>query len=391
MSSLLDAQAAIENYKVAQSANVTTTNPDFLGYSGGGGLMQSYDPEGWGTKPMAVRSMGKAAEENRMIPALGQGTMPSYQQPSALDTGMGYVGMATRAAPLVAKGAEYFGYGTMENAQTGAEGTGAAGALQTVGQVGQGALAAYSAYELASGKKKMTPETTFGLAQGVNALLPSLGYSSIPIVNYAAWGKAVNDLGRGLQGQGQRMGGTGGAVVSGVGRGLAGGPADVVTTDTRTQGRIGALMADPTHAANLGMANVWKGNIKEGTKQFFTQPIKDVTGIGTLVCTELHRQGRISPGVLAADGKFGKLILTREEYEWYLGWARPLVRYMQKSHLIASLVSFFMKPVSLHMAGQMGHGKGSFFGRIILNTLRKVCKMRRKYGLYKSAIVSAIF
>ena len=96
--------------------------------------------------------------------------------------------------------------------------------------------------------------------------------------------------------------------------------------------------------------------------------------LGTVVCTELYSQKRITKEVYEADAKFGKQ-MDRHEYEWYLSWARPLVKVMQSSKIISNVVSFFMAPVSKYMAGEMGVGNGSFFGKVNFKILQIICKI----------------
>lgn len=97
---------------------------------------------------------------------------------------------------------------------------------------------------------------------------------------------------------------------------------------------------------------------------------------GTVVCTELYYQGHLTEDEWIADGKFGKQVLTPKEYEWYISWGKPLAAKMKQSKTVNWIVRLFMKPVSIHMAGEMGVGNGSFFGKIILRLLRLICMIR---------------
>jgi hypothetical protein len=100
-----------------------------------------------------------------------------------------------------------------------------------------------------------------------------------PIVQYAAWGKAVNDFGKTLEGSNS-------GAVRAVGRGITGGPADALFTDDTTQGAVAALTADPTHAANKGMDLVWKGDIGGAFDKFFISPIHDLgEKVGCIIVT----------------------------------------------------------------------------------------------------------
>jgi hypothetical protein len=70
--------------------------------------------------------------------------------------------------------------------------------------------------------------------------------------------------------------------------------------------------------------------------------------------------------------------MDKVEYNWYKTWGVPLALRMKKSKLISWVVSFFMKPVSLYMASEMGVGEGSLFGKINFKVLQLVCRWRNK-------------
>jgi hypothetical protein len=99
--------------------------------------------------------------------------------------------------------------------------------------------------------------------------------------------------------------------------------------------------------------------------------------VGTFVCTELYRQGYFGEEIFRADAKFGAQ-MDKIEYSWYKTWGVPLAARMAQSKLLSRIVSWFMKPVSLYMASQMGVGNGSLFGKLNFKILQLVCKWRMK-------------
>jgi RHS repeat-associated protein len=90
---------------------------------------------------------------------------------------------------------------------------------------------------------------------------------------------------------------------------------------------------------------------------------------GTIICTELFRQGLMSKKIYQADQAFGKHL--DEEYplvlKGYYLWARPVVRNMRRSRLFTAVVHSIAKPWYLEMAHMTDKGfKGSFSGKIIM-------------------------
>ena len=99
--------------------------------------------------------------------------------------------------------------------------------------------------------------------------------------------------------------------------------------------------------------------------------ISDLLGdiFGTVICTELHRQGYLTGDIYEADVKFGvwleqNMPLVRRGYQWLAG---PIVRQMQNSKAFTEAVYFFAKPWAEDMAyreGALDHG--NFWGAIIM-------------------------
>jgi len=70
---------------------------------------------------------------------------------------------------------------------------------------------------------------------------------------------------------------------------------------------------------------------------------------GTVICTELHRQGLIDTDFYHAEAKYG-YSLPIEIMEGYRAWAISFVRLMRKSDVLTRIVRFFAQPVLNEMA-----------------------------------------
>lgn len=93
-------------------------------------------------------------------------------------------------------------------------------------------------------------------------------------------------------------------------------------------------------------------------------------GGGKVICTELHRQGRISDEVYASDHAVGLRIAVEQPdvVAGYHLWAIPLVNLMQKSKLVTKAVEPFGKAWANEMHYQeTGKGKSSLLGRLIMS------------------------
>lgn len=67
--------------------------------------------------------------------------------------------------------------------------------------------------------------------------------------------------------------------------------------------------------------------------------IGGVVGGGSVICTELHRQGLISTEQLSFDTEFASLNLSMVVMRGYWFWAKPYVRLMQKNTLAGRLAT----------------------------------------------------
>lgn len=129
---------------------------------------------------------------------------------------------------------------------------------------------------------------------------------------------------------------------------------------------------DPNGNTLFGKVAKLGGTIEE----LAMKPLEDALGwLGesTVICTQLHIQNRISREVFKADGKFGSQ-MDKVEYLWYLSWGTKIAERMKTSKILSSIVAFFFVPISKYMAGEMGVGNGSKFGKICFKTLQFICR-----------------
>lgn len=88
---------------------------------------------------------------------------------------------------------------------------------------------------------------------------------------------------------------------------------------------------------------------------------------GTIICSELYRQGLMSRDIWQADEKWGRMIARQDPdiIRGYRHWAAPVVRLMRRSRLAARVISVLTKPWSYQMAYEAGlWPRGNILGRI---------------------------
>ena len=91
---------------------------------------------------------------------------------------------------------------------------------------------------------------------------------------------------------------------------------------------------------------------------------------GTVICTELYHQGKLSKNIYDLDAEYGMTIRSQmpHVYAGYISWAPFVVKLMKKSKIVTSIVSFFAIPWAYYMAYDC-----SLFGRIINSIGIKIC------------------
>lgn len=88
-------------------------------------------------------------------------------------------------------------------------------------------------------------------------------------------------------------------------------------------------------------------------------------GGGTVICTELHRQGILNDETYLADSAYGNM-LSREVLLGYQSWAIPLTKLMRKSILLTHVVSWLAIPWAKEMAYRMEvRQHGHIIGKVV--------------------------
>jgi hypothetical protein len=97
-----------------------------------------------------------------------------------------------------------------------------------------------------------------------------------------------------------------------------------------------------------------------------------------VICAELHRQGLMDETIFKADEAFGRYLndSDKDTLRGYLLWAKPIVKWMQKSRTFTRIVAAVATPWSYEMAYRMGaRDKGSFAGRILMDAGVPLCRI----------------
>ncbi len=94
---------------------------------------------------------------------------------------------------------------------------------------------------------------------------------------------------------------------------------------------------------------------------------------GTVICTELHRQGLLDGAVWENDAKY-RAMVPPEVYEGYRILADPVVRLMQRSRLFTAIIA----PFAIRTAREMAHRvnrdiEGNTAGKALLGFFVPIC------------------
>jgi hypothetical protein len=90
---------------------------------------------------------------------------------------------------------------------------------------------------------------------------------------------------------------------------------------------------------------------------------------GTVICTELYKQGLMSEDIYRKDVVFGQKQSPKVIKGYHL-WAKPLVKLMQKSTLVTKIVNIFAQPWSKEMA--YGNNK---VGKVLMFIGLPICRV----------------
>lgn len=94
--------------------------------------------------------------------------------------------------------------------------------------------------------------------------------------------------------------------------------------------------------------------------------------VGTVICTELHRQGIMSDEVYKKDVAYGLKLkeVSPETFEGYQVWAKYVAKWMSKSKIITAII----KPFGMAWANNMA-GNKNLLGTLILKVGIPTCKI----------------
>lgn len=235
--------------------------------------------------------------------------------------------------------------------------TGAALAGQEAG------AAAASGISAGTGATSGTTGATIGgagISTGLSYLGPAaVGYSAPGLVN-AVFGKgSTEQLGKNIT-FGLPMGDKERSYVGSIGAGAAAGAA------------VGSVVPVVGTAVGAIIGGIG-GAIAEAT--------------GTVLCTELLRQGKLDPQIYEKECVYVDKHITNEEYIGYRIIADPVVKIMRKSEKFTYLISPLIRAFAMEMASRIDAGiKGSRLGKVILKVGLPVCRYvfrtrRREYFL----------
>lgn len=106
---------------------------------------------------------------------------------------------------------------------------------------------------------------------------------------------------------------------------------------------------------------------------------------GTVICTELHRQGLMTDYIYKADSEFGET-LDEDTRRGYHLWGKPIAKAMSKSALLTQIV----RPLAMEWAYEMANRQGSlsrksWIGSAMLYVGVPVCRMVGK--IIKNGII----
>lgn len=136
-------------------------------------------------------------------------------------------------------------------------------------------------------------------------------------------------------------------------------------------GQLSSQLAD-TIGGPIILGSGKSNSISQGSSNAFGMG----GGGGTVICTELHRQGLMSDEIYDYDALFGEMIrmTTPETYDGYISWAPTVVEKMRKSKFLTKAINVFAKPWSKEMARRMGSNhKFSLVGFVIMELGLAIC------------------
>lgn len=274
-----------------------------------------------------------------------------------------------------------------ERAAKAAESQALAATVGGVGQLALGSAALYGTGKQAGwwGATAATP--AIGSGSSVPAITATGGYGTgVGGQTAAAWGGSVGTAGTGGTATTPAIAGTSTPATSGISSvalPAAGVAADIWSAETIRRGtssygrggQSGTPWADDTGwgvAANLifplpGAIGGITGTAKKG--------FEDVTGVKSVICTELSRQGYIPKEILDYEHLYRLKHIDHVAYAGYRKLADPIIPLMQKSKIVTWLILPFGKGVAYEMAHRANPEiKGSKIGCFVLKHGLPICR-----------------
>lgn len=99
------------------------------------------------------------------------------------------------------------------------------------------------------------------------------------------------------------------------------------------------------------------------------------SGGGTVLCTELHRQGLMCDTLYAVDSMYGVFHVEPDVMAGYQKWGIPLARAMSKSKRLTSVLKPFITAWAEEMASRINpHFKGNLAGKAMMKVGFPVCR-----------------
>jgi len=150
-----------------------------------------------------------------------------------------------------------------------------------------------------------------------------------------------------------------------------------------TEGKMGGIAAGAAVGAAYGSVVPVVGTVVGG----IIGGIAGFVGASSVICSELYRQKRISKKMLYLAGVYKQKYVDDATYAGYLIWATPLVKAIQRSRLISSVMCPFWTTWAQEMAHQVDKSyKSNMLGKIIIRVGTPISKFignrkrRENYG-----------
>ena len=117
------------------------------------------------------------------------------------------------------------------------------------------------------------------------------------------------------------------------------------------------------------------GALSQGQDMGLADQISTEAGqgvFGTVICTELHRQGLLTNEQYGKDAHFGWALQVADPYAFigYYAWAQHVVPLMQRSLTLTQLISKLALPWARQISGEK-----NLIGSIVLNLGLPVCRL----------------